>query len=171
MKKFLSFSLIAVFLSGCAFWSNTEVDLFYDRDITYSEESIEDFDGFEPFGFEPLPGNGFIEGGLSFPSSEIPEDLFVCADGDIGEMCQYSRVESDDYEYGVGYKIEVPAGTYRVYSKTDTGSMFNPMIGGYTEAVECGLTVDCSDNNFIPVVVVEGETISGIDVFDFEAQL
>jgi hypothetical protein len=42
--------------------------------------------------------------------------------------------------------------------------------GGYTAAVLCGLSVDCTDHGLLPVTVIAGQVTSGIDPTDWYAE-
>jgi hypothetical protein len=138
-------------LSGCGY------EISYDSENRFEGESID----------IASSGYGFIEGGLSYPSEEIPDDLRVCTENEKGSSCGiYKRLEDEEFQYGVGYKIEVPVGTYKVFSKTEeTG--YEPLIGGYTE---CGDKPECTDHSMVLVEVLEGETVEGVDLYDFQAE-
>src|SRR4030042_3802184 len=60
---------------------------------------------------------GIIEGSLSYPSEGIPE-MKICAENITNKKlaCTTDRIQNKKYTYGTGYKLEVPAGTYRVYA-------------------------------------------------------
>lgn len=113
--------------------------------------------------------DGMIEGALSFPSEGIPSTLQVCAENVSDEFdyyCTQQQIESGKYQYGVGYQLTVPAGTYYVYAE-DTP---NPGYRGlYSEYVTCGMGMGCESHEQIPVTVYAGQTESNIDLFDWYA--
>lgn len=154
MKKLLSLIVGVALISGCGGES-------YEYENETQQDDVE----------VVTEGMGYIEGSLSFPSEGIPDNLMVCTENEKGSSCGtfYERLEGEDYTYGLGYKVEVPVGSYKVFSKTDVSS-FDPMIGGYTNYVECGMLPECDNHKMIMVNVIEGETVSGIDLEDFQAE-
>jgi len=50
-----------------------------------------------------------------------------------------------------------------VYAWLDDGNLG----GSYSQAVPCGLSVDCTDHSLIPVTVNAGQDVTGIDVCDW----
>ncbi len=63
------------------------------------------------------------------------------------------------------YQIDnLPTGTYYVVAYLpDT----DQLRAGYTKAVPCGLSVECSDHALIPVEVTAGTATEGIDPGDW----
>lgn len=114
-----------------------------------------------------LANYGTIVGSLSFPSEEIPE-MTVCAEGISSkeEFCTNERMTGDDYLYGLGYNLYLPAGEYFVYAKLAN----DPYKAYYSEFVTCGLSVDCPSHQPIKVTVTAGETTSGVDPQDWYNQ-
>jgi len=113
----------------------------------------------------PVSTNGTIEGSLSFPSEGIPEDLQVCAQNqDTKELyCTNEHIQDSKYTYGFGYTLDVPAGIYLVYASVPNMDY----KAYYSEFVTCGLSVDCSSHETIPVEVKAGETTSDVDPQDW----
>ena len=110
---------------------------------------------------------GVISGRLSFPSEFLPAQAIyaISAGGN-----SYYRVETVSYQ--ARYRIlGVRPGKYFVYSTRlplYPGSTDVMHFGaGYTKAVSCGLSSDCTDHTPIPVQVRPTETTSGIDVTDW----
>lgn len=107
---------------------------------------------------------GTVTGALGFPSDYIPEDMLVCAEDIVTHADVACTSEQIPSAGGASYNLEVPAGTYYIYAYTSD-------LGGdsayYTEAVECGLTIECTDHTPIEVVVGAGETVTGIDPIDW----
>jgi len=109
---------------------------------------------------------GIIEGSLSYPSSYIPKDMTVCAENisNQEEICTSEQLYGNQYTYGVGYKLELPTGTYRVYSKTNNWEGYKAY---YTELAKCGLVSGCGTHDPINVEVLANETVSKIDPYDW----
>ena len=106
------------------------------------------------------PSMGTVTGNLSFPSSFIPAMrvvFFSLTDG---------RVSYTDTGMNQGtYSIDLPSGSYHViaylYSggAPAAGSPIEGGAGGYTQAVPCGLSADCTNHSLIPITVTVGQTI------------
>jgi hypothetical protein len=127
---------------------------------------------------EDCPGNtdgvGTIEGSLGYPSEFIPKQMEVCAENIDGEgrLCTAKQISDKKFEAGVGYQIEVPAGTYYVYSYLTDPAALGSSFGTdyrayYDDFVTCGMNVKCSSHQPIKVPVGVGETVSGIDPVDW----
>jgi len=110
--------------------------------------------------------NGVVEGSLSYPSEGIPSDLKVCAETTDGELvkCTEERIADKKYQYGVGYRLELPEGKYYIYATTNEG-LRNKAY--YTEYVTCGLLYSCPSHQKIEVQVSVGQTKTGIDPGDW----
>jgi CSLREA domain-containing protein len=106
----------------------------------------------------PTPSLGTIEGTLCYPSEGIPPmELFF-------EEVNTQVVEQLSHPGGTNtYSVDVLPGTYVAYAwRTDY------LIGGaYTQAVPCGLSVNCVDHSLIQFQVVAGQTTSGVDICDY----
>jgi hypothetical protein len=115
-----------------------------------------------------LETKGFIEGSLSFPSEGIPENMFVCAETTEGEkvICTDNQIKDEEFQYGVGYKLEIEPGTYFVYAKTPDSDY----KAYYTEFVNCGMSVDCDSHKKIMVEVKNGQITSEVDPGDWYIQ-
>jgi len=119
----------------------------------------------------PAPTTGMIEGSLSFPSEFIPTDMTICAEDTSTQKqyCTKDHLQDVKYTAHVGYKIEVPAGSYHVFAYLPGGS------GGYSvdyrayysEFVTCGLSINCTSHKPIVVAVKAGETTSDINPQDW----
>lgn len=108
---------------------------------------------------------GIIEGSLSYPSEVIP-DLTVCAheiSSTSTDICTSDLIDDPKYTAGRGYQLEVPAGTYHVYS------YFNDTTyqGIYSDYVTCGLQVGCDSHDYIDVIVEAGDHHHNIDPVDW----
>ena len=117
--------------------------------------------------FPPMPGTalsggtGSITGSLSYPSEHIPP-LRVFA----------FQVGSENYFYvdtaenQTSYQLDnLPTGYYTVVAYRKDGRL----AGGYTHAVPCGLSVECTDQSLIEFAVNIGEVVTGIDPADWSA--
>lgn len=109
----------------------------------------------------PAASTGSIAGTLSYPSEFIPP-LRVAA-FQVGSS-QYYYV--DTLENQGTYQIDnLPAATYHVVAYTMGGEL----AGGYTQAVPCGLSVDCNDHSLIDVNVTGGQVSAGVNPADWYA--
>lgn len=116
----------------------------------------------------PLPPGitvpaGAISGNLGYPSSYIPPLVIVATNANTAQWYYIATAENT-----VAYTFtDLPPGEYTVIAyvageSTDYG-------GGYTMAVLCGLSVDCTDHSLIPVIVTSGQTTPGINLTDWYA--
>lgn len=116
-----------------------------------------------PEGFQtPTPVTGSISGHLSYPSEFIPAMQIVVFDvnNTIQWFYQATSENTNTYQFD-----GLPAGTYFVVAYV-TGGDFG---GGYTQAVPCGLSVECTDHSLIPVAVSGGQVTTGVDPQDWYA--
>ena len=114
-----------------------------------------------PISSEP----GSIIGSLNYPSSRIPPLFVVAIDTNNPSSYYFVNTVLDQSTFQLN---NVPAGTYHViaYALGGEGSSIG---GGYTPAVACGLSVDCTDHTLLDVVVVAGQVTAGIDLKDWYA--
>jgi hypothetical protein len=118
-----------------------------------------------PMPQEGQPVQGAITGQLSYPSEFIPS-MRVVAFRVADKKPFYVDTQINDGTY----VLPVPAGTYHVVAYVG-GPYVGPQIisGGYSQAVPCGLSVDCTDHTLIDVMVTQGSVTAGIDPGDFYA--
>jgi len=109
---------------------------------------------------------GTIEGSLGYPSDFIPSDMKVCAKEILTEKeyCTNEHIEDDKYTYKVGYKLEVPHGSYYVFATTQ---LIQDYKAYYSEFVTCGLRADCPSHQQITVEVETGDVVTNIDPQDW----
>ena len=108
----------------------------------------------------PIEATGSIAGQLSYPSSFIPAQTVIAYD-DNG---YYYYVTTADGQST--YQIDnLPPGNYRVVAYTVDGSL----SAGYSQAVPCGLSVECTDNSLIYVTVTSGQVTQGVNPQDWYA--
>ncbi len=109
------------------------------------------------------PEEGIISGNLYYPSEGIPPLRIVAF-----EVGNFDNTFSKEIQSGRTYQLEVPAGTYYILAYLlDPGVMSPDFSGAYSEFVLCGLQASCEDHNLVPVEVLPGETVSGIDPADW----
>jgi hypothetical protein len=103
---------------------------------------------------------GSISGEICYPSEGIPpltvyfKDIVTLNVVDLETELNQSEYEVDD----------IPTGSYIAYAYVDG---IDGDGGGYTQAVECGLTTDCEDHTLIEFEVLEDELTSGVDICDW----
>lgn len=107
-------------------------------------------------------GMGTIIGKLSFPTESIPPIRVVAFNINTGE---YFVTEMTDKGT---YSLEVPAGQYQVVAYPIQPSNSN-LSGGYSQAVPCGLSINCTDHSLIAFEVKPGEQVQSIDPGDWTA--
>lgn len=106
-----------------------------------------------------------ISGQLFFPGGYLPPQRLVAYD--VDDIGAYYATEVYS---GNTYSLEVSPGTYYVLAyliDEDGNADPSGYSGAYSEFVPCGLHVDCDDHSLIPVEVVPGQTITGIDPADW----
>lgn len=107
---------------------------------------------------EGQPATGLVQGNLCYPSSDIPAMTVFLEDS-----AQNLLFPLDIAQNQTSYQAEVSPGTYSAYAwLPDYG-----YGGSYSQAVPCGLSVECSDHSLIQFTVAEGETVTGIDICDW----
>jgi hypothetical protein len=130
---------------------------------------VGDNTGFPPFP-GPVPsvptpagaGQGTITGHLSYPSELIPPLVVVAFTVNGGPGNYFYILTQQDQ---ASYSLPLPAGDYYVVAYVVSSNY----AGGYTPAVACGPSADCSDHSLIPVRVDAGATVSDIDPSDWYA--
>ena len=102
---------------------------------------------------------------LMFPADKMPALRIVFY------STEYLPVATTDTAPGQNsYSIELPAGSYHVVAYSLGGDGFNAgTAGGYTQAVPCGLSVNCNDHHLLLIVVKPGEKLTGINPNDYYA--
>jgi hypothetical protein len=115
---------------------------------------------------QPLPSSGSsgaISGSIGYPSDAIPPLWIVAFQKD--DLKKYQKVETSPNQATFVIQNLAP-GSYVVvaYPKSN-----DPLRGGYSKAVPCGLLASCSDHSLIPVPVEAGKTSKGVQVTDWYA--
>lgn len=109
------------------------------------------------------PEPGSISGALSYPSEFIPP-LRVAAFRVDGQYYRYVDTMQNQSAYQITGLVP---GLYHVVAYTMDGLL----AGGYTRAVPCGLSVDCTDHSLIDVEVKPGQDTPNIHPADWYAPL
>ena len=122
---------------------------------------------FEENSFPPMPGQapaqgtGSISGSLSYPSEFIPPlRIFAFQVGTQNYYYVDTLENQNTYQFD-----DLPSGYYEIVAYTLNGML----AGGYTQAVPCGLSVDCTNHELLEVPVNIGQTATGIDPADWYA--
>lgn len=115
-----------------------------------------------PAATEPPVLSGGIAGQLGYPSSFIPP-MYVVAFEVSGPNYYYVLTDLNDTAYRID---NLPPGNYYVVAYPADSPNYP---GGYSQAVPCGLSVDCADHSLIPVTVSGGQVTQGISPTDFYA--
>ena len=114
---------------------------------------------------------GTIEGSLGYPSDFIPEMSICAVEIKTKESyCTMKMIENESFMYGIGYLLEVPAGSYQVYAQLEDGENTNldkNYKAYYSKFVTCGMDVDCDSHKPVTIKVKGGETLSDIDPQDW----
>jgi hypothetical protein len=114
--------------------------------------------------FTPQGGlSGSIAGQLSYPSEFIPSQAIV-AYVDGGSPFDYYYVITP--ENTSTYQLDnLPPGNYHVVAYLIGGGL----SAGYSQAVPCGLSVECTDHSLISVSVTGGQVTQGVNPQDWYA--
>ncbi len=104
---------------------------------------------------------GQIEGTLGYPSSGIPPLAVYAKNTTTDEVFMISTKENQtDFTFP-----ELPPGMYHVFAYTMDGGL----SGGHTKAVECGLSVQCTDHALVEIEVKAGSETQEVEVKDWYA--
>ena len=106
---------------------------------------------------------GTIVGKLSYPADSLPPMRIAAFDVATGKVISVDTVAGQST-----YSLALPVGTYHIVAYSiASGSFPGGVAGGYTNAVPCGLAVECSDHTLIDVTVTAGLTLPDINPGDF----
>ena len=113
------------------------------------------------------PTKGALRGSVNNPMTEGTQTMLVAA----YKVSNYPNggFYSDFLKPGQqNYSIELPGGEYFVIVYVlDGNAKFTGPTGGYTQAVSCGLTSNCTDHSLVPVMVARGKLTPDINPDDF----
>lgn len=109
------------------------------------------------------PEPGSISGALSYPSEFIPP-LRVAAFRVDGQYYRYVDTMQNQSAYQITGLVP---GLYHVVAYTLDGFF----AGGYTRAVLCGLSVECTDHSLVDVEVKPGQDTPNVNPADWYAPM
>ena len=113
----------------------------------------------------PAVARSSISGKLGYPSSFIPPLRIFALNPASGAFFKQDTVQNQP-----SYSLDVDPGTYLVFAYIlGPDGQAGGLSGGFTPAVPCGLSVDCTDHSLSPVVVAPGANVPGIDITDWYA--
>jgi hypothetical protein len=112
---------------------------------------------------EPIPTAGIVMGKICVPGSFIPSMTAYFQNNETGEFIQMPVAENQ-----TSYTFEIDSGEYTAFVYPQEGS--TSLGGMYSEAVVCGLNVECTDHTLLVFSVLPGQTTAGIDICDWYAQ-
>ncbi|MEW5942215.1 MAG: hypothetical protein AB1750_21315 [Chloroflexota bacterium] len=106
----------------------------------------------------PLTGNGGLAGKIQYPAGGIPAMRIVAFR--VGNLNEYYSITTQVGQSS--YEMSLPPGQYYVVAYTIEGGGFpGGLAGGYTQAVLCGLTANCTDHSLVAVQVSSQAVLVG----------
>jgi hypothetical protein len=105
--------------------------------------------------------SGSISGNLGYPSEYIPA-MTVVATNTTTQQYYYVDTAQDENTFIIQ---NLPPGNYTVVAYP----VGEEEGGGYSQAVPCGLSVNCTDHSLIPVTVTAGQDSPEVNPVDFYA--
>jgi LysM repeat protein len=105
-------------------------------------------------------GIGYISGKIGYPSERIPALKIIAFRMDTNEPMYFSMQTKENQ---ASFLLQVDPGIYHVVA------YYQDLAGGYTQAVLCGLTVNCNDHSLVPVTVKTNRTVRRVDLLDWYA--
>jgi len=118
-------------------------------------------------GSTPAPGTpqtGSLSGQLGYPSEAIPPLRVVAFDANSDDFYYVETI----YNQSTYQITGLPVGTYHVVAYTlGSGSFPAGLTGGYTQAVPCGHTQECTDHSLISVDVAGGQDTPNVNPNDW----
>lgn len=106
----------------------------------------------------PKP-SGSVNGQICYPSEFIPEMTLFFEEVNSQDIIQFTTTENQD-----SYSYPLPAGQYIAFAYLNSGAALG---GSYSNAVLCGLGINCTDHSPVQITINPGETITGIDICDW----
>ena len=104
------------------------------------------------------PSLGTVTGAICYPSEGIPPmDLYFL---NVGTQVVSPFPHLDG---SASYSVALDPGTYVAYAYPQGYSV----AGSYSQAVLCGLTINCTDHSLVEFDVFAGQTTSAIDICDW----
>ena len=113
---------------------------------------------------EPLSEFGSISGTLGYPSEGIPPlEVFAI---NKAQPTKFFKVLTKQNQSTFTIESIVP-GTYVVVAFSQGAG--GELVGGFSKAVACGLSVECTDHSLVSVNVTAGKLSDGVAVKDWYA--
>lgn len=106
-----------------------------------------------------------IEGSIGYPSDYVPQVEVFLENVVTGSQLKQLVEASFDGESTYCFH-DVPDGKYIIFA-IPTEPDIETLVGGYTNAVPCGLTIDCDDHTYIELDVKKGKHLQGINIYDW----
>lgn len=106
-----------------------------------------------------------IEGNIGYPSDYVPEMDVYLENVESGDLYVQTIAGSMDGESKYIFE-NIPDGEYIAYAvpiEEGVGSF----IGGYTHAVPCGLSTECTNHEYISLEVKDGTHLTDINIYDW----
>jgi hypothetical protein len=101
---------------------------------------------------------GTVTGLICYPSEFIPPMTLYFKDVGTSQVFDFAHNDGS-----MNYSVQLTPSTYVAYAyRTGTN-----IAGSYSQAVPCGLTVNCTDHSLIPFQVTSGMTTQDIDICDY----
>jgi hypothetical protein len=108
---------------------------------------------------------GSIEGGIGFPSEEVPAMHVYAIPADGGPA---HRIDTEAGQ--LRFEIPgLPAGSYHVIAYPVGIGSDGSLVGAWTDYVTCGMTASCLQHQLLPVAVSAGKATAGVRVEDWYA--
>lgn len=164
------FSLAAVLLSGCATVIGTlEVGIENPGESTGAPALVSTTQPTDP---QPVVTDasseipteaqtGAVSGQVCYPSKSFPAMTAFFQDTASGQVTELKIAENQ-----ASFTVDLPPGQYIAFAYLSSGAELG---GSYSNAVPCGLSVDCTDHAPLPFEVKPGETTRGVDLCDWYA--
>jgi hypothetical protein len=111
-----------------------------------------------------IPDSGKISGKLSYPGGSIPPLRIVAFNTETSEFFTVEVNGQEDFTID-----KVPAGYYQLVAYLIDTREADVQSAGYTKAVECGLSAQCTDHSLITFEVSPEHNIGGINPADWSA--
>lgn len=111
---------------------------------------------------------GEVDVRLGYPSSGVPPLRVTIYDFSSGN---YRWIDTNNNQQSALF-LDVPPGMYVAYAyprDSQTGAVQGGFGGGFTFAVPCGLSVDCTNHDLIEFQVAANTRVTGVFVADWYA--
>lgn len=109
-----------------------------------------------------LDAPGIVSGKICYPTDHIPSLTLYFESLDEERVISYRTHEGQET-----YALELEPGRYVAYARLPEDILQGGM---YSRAVLCGLEVDCTDHDLVPVLIETREETSGVDLCDWYAE-